>query len=91
MKAKLYVRAARGRRGVKVAADNSVRHTALTEVQDRHEVALPTVAFAVEVEIPDAMFRQAEQVAARVELTPEAGEVIVRPLVDAHCEEAPNA
>jgi hypothetical protein len=70
MKTKLYVRVGRSPKGntrgrVYVDAGKTVNHEALRNAQG----ALPTVAFAIEVDVPEYLFANAERVAAEVKVT----------------------
>jgi hypothetical protein len=62
MKVKTYIRVARnGTRQPIVAANVKPSHKPLSSTTGK---PLPTVAFAVEMDVPDAMFKRAEQVLA---------------------------
>lgn len=61
MKVKAYVRVGKPEYGrVKVSASNKPNEAPLTDSQG----PVPTVAFAVEVELPDVMFKRAQQIIA---------------------------
>lgn len=68
MKARAYLRVAKGggRKGYKIAVGASSSEEPLV---DGHKYALPTVAFAVDLNIPDELFRQAEKVIAEINVT----------------------
>lgn len=70
MKARAYVRIAKGvgggRRGYKFAVSSGPNHEPLT---NSHKAALPTVAFALDLDIPDELFKQAEKVVAEINIT----------------------
>jgi hypothetical protein len=73
MKVRTYVRVARGRnRKTKVAA--TVRSTD-EPLYDSNREALPTVSFALDLDIPDAMFDRARQVIAEIAVPEEAAEI----------------
>lgn len=66
---KVYVRIAPNRGGrdpYKIEASAAPNYAPLRSAAGR---VLPTAAFAVALEIPDAAFRRAEQVLAEIELT----------------------
>lgn len=71
MKVKTYLRVARndgGRSRYKVEASARPNYRPLTSGDGRNERALPTVAFAVVLDIDDAVFAQAERVLAEIEV-----------------------
>jgi hypothetical protein len=67
MKAKIYMRVAKtgGSKGFKATAATRPNPKAL---EDSYGDALPTVAFAVLLDIPDAAFKHAEQVLAEIDI-----------------------
>lgn len=75
---KLYVRAARGRNGVKVAASTKSNNQPLVETRDYRDVALPTIRFAVEFEIPDELFDQAEEPVTKIKVDRQMVDVLAR-------------
>lgn len=67
MKVKAYIRVARSSHGKpRVTATQRPSSHPMT---DTDGTPLPTVAFAVQFDVPDVMFRQAEQLIATVEIT----------------------
>jgi len=88
MKVKACVRVAHGNRGgsrvpvTKVAVTQKPIHDALTYIDGLSSRPLPTVAFAVEFDIPDAMFKRAEQVIATMTIPEESATVaaVVKPV-----------
>lgn len=84
MKVKAYIRVAHGKNTrnsrsavTKVAVTQKPTNDALTYVDSRlgRHVTMPTVAFAVEFDIPDAMFKRAEQVIATMTIPEESATV----------------
>lgn len=73
MKVKLYMRVAKQRSGFKAAV--VTRKASTSPLFDSNARALPTIAFALELDVPDGMFRQAEQVIAALKV-PESAAVI---------------
>jgi hypothetical protein len=75
MKAKVYMRIASHPSGraapYKVAASVQPNYTPLTTGQGFSETVLPTVAFAVEFEIPESKIFAAEQAVAEIKLREE--------------------
>lgn len=76
-KATIYLRLARqdgryGRGPFKVNAGTKPKHAPLIDAQG-HD--MPTVAFGITVDIPEAAFKQAEQVIAELTLPDDAFEV----------------
>lgn len=72
MKTTLYIRVAKTKKGNKVAATSkpSVEPLSGTEsTRGYAKVFLPTVAFAISVEIPDSLFNKASQVVATLNIT----------------------
>lgn len=76
MKCKVYMRVAksRGPKGYRVAASIRPNYQPL-KIEGYNERALPTAAFALDLDIPEEIFRRAEQVLAEIEL--DAGDVLV--------------
>lgn len=69
MKAKVYLRFAQSEtKGFLVRAGNSPSADPIITPREGKDVALPTVAFAVVLDIPDAAFRRAEAVLAEIEV-----------------------
>jgi len=72
MKAKVYLRVARGPRGPKVAATITPNYAPLMVGSPGYnERALPTVAFAIALDIPEEVLAHAEQVIAELEVPAE--------------------
>lgn len=69
MKAKVYMRVGRKSNGGKPSVVGTAKPT-LAFLRDVNGV-IPTVAFAVELEIPDALFKQAENVIATIKVDTE--------------------
>jgi hypothetical protein len=63
VKVKAHIRVAKTPRGAKVAATTK---PTLAPLYDSHNNILPTVAFAVEFDVPESMFKQAENVVASI-------------------------
>lgn len=75
MKAKVYMRVARkssSKRGFIVEGKPTPSYRPL---MDSNGGALPTVAFALEMDIPDKMFKVAENVLATIEIPESAAQV----------------
>lgn len=71
MKVKTYLRVAKndgGRTPYKVEASARPNNKPLTAGEGRHERVLPTISFAVVLDIDPAAFEQAEQVLAEIEI-----------------------
>lgn len=70
MKAKVYLRVARHAHGrarrYKVEASPRPSHE---PVRDSKQQALPTVAFAIELDLPDHLFDRAQAVIAEINIT----------------------
>ena len=66
MKTKIYLKIARGVRGVKVSASNKPSNAPFAEKSYRGDKYFPTVAFAIELDIPDELFKTAEKTIASV-------------------------
>lgn len=70
MKVKVHLRVAKGPRGPKVEASAKPNYSPI--YQDKrgygNREALPTVAFAVTLDIPDSAFKKAEEVVAEINL-----------------------
>ena len=61
MKARIYLRVAKGgRKGIRVAASSFPVYEPLKQNNYSSLTFFPTVSFAVDFEIPDELFRQAE-------------------------------
>lgn len=73
-------RTAQGRR-TKVVASNRPSDAPIYNSADE---ALPTVAFAIDLDVPDAMFRRAEDVVAELKVTPRSGKIAatVKPVAE---------
>jgi hypothetical protein len=72
MKTKVYLRIAKGSKGSRVSASPKPCYEPIRNAKSYtsdSDKALPTVAFALELDIPDDLFKQAEQVAAQINLT----------------------
>lgn len=73
MKVRTHLRVARTKAGAaQVAATVSPSHKPLSDPRGR---ALPTAAFALDLDLPDEMFRRAEQVLAEVMVDPQDVEI----------------
>lgn len=71
MKVRAYVRVAKhrtGRKGYMVVAGSTPNQEPLTKGQGMYKESLPTVAFAIDFEIPDSAFNLAERVIAEIEI-----------------------
>lgn len=70
MKAKVFLRIGQMRSGkLKIVGGSRPCYDALLGTAHLGTVpVLPTLAFAVEIEFPDALLRQAEQVAAKINI-----------------------
>jgi len=66
MTIKLYIRVAKFEDQLIIKASPNVSNEALTKRVGRTTYTCPTVSFAIDVDIPDEMFEQAEKVIARV-------------------------
>lgn len=68
MKQTLYVRVGKHPRGgrSKVMSGSKVSHHPVTDSQGN---PMPTVSFALEVEVPDELFTQAQKVVASIDVT----------------------
>ena len=83
MKSKIYLRVAKseGRKGFKVAASTEPNNAPITSQDYRGHTFYPTVAFAVEFNIPDELFDQASKVVAEINIALKqakiAGEIVV--------------
>ena len=69
MKAKVYIRIAKSKRGSTFLVEaNGTPRAAHKPLVGSGADPLPTVAFAVNFEIPDSAFRSAEQVIAEIKI-----------------------
>lgn len=68
MKTKVFLRVAKGSRGVVWHASSKPNYLAIEEGNGYAKYALPTLAFAVEFDIPEALLNQASEVAAKINL-----------------------
>jgi hypothetical protein len=75
MKVTAYVRVARTRTG-KPTVDAGPRPTD-EPLKDQHGKALPTVAFALKLDVPEERLRAAEQVLAEIEVSSDEAEIVV--------------
>lgn len=75
MIAKLYIRVAQFEDQLIIKASPNVNNEALTKRVGRTNYICPTVSFAIEVDIPEEMFEQAEKVIARVAIDSEEIEI----------------
>lgn len=66
MKAKIFLRVARGVRGIKVEASNKPNYRPIMEKDFRGDKYFPTAAFAISLDIPDELFKQAEREIANI-------------------------
>jgi len=73
MKTKIYLRIAKTDKGrTSVAASVRPNYEPLMCAKPHNvKLALPTLSFAVEFEVPDELFKQAESVVATINLTKE--------------------
>ena len=67
MKVKTFLRLGKTNRGVKVVASGKVNHHPLEDGGYRPE-ALPTVMFAIVLDLPDDIFQQAEKVIGEINI-----------------------
>lgn len=75
MKTKIYLRIAKNKKGgVATSATTRPTYDPLHS-QQYGKPTFPTVAFAVEFDIPDALFKQAEEVVAKINLEKKNGVV----------------
>lgn len=73
MKVRAHIRVAKSANGkYVVGATKRPTHKALVDTLGG---ALPTVAFAIDLIIPDEMFKEAERVIAEIEIPPNAAEI----------------
>lgn len=73
MRVRTYLRVAKTKSGgVQVAATATPSHKPLMDPRGR---PLPTAAFALDLELPDVMFKRAEQVLAEVRVDPAEVEI----------------
>lgn len=74
MKARVYLRVARDkkRRTTKVMANVKPNHAPIADPSGN---LLPTIAFGLDLEIPDKVFEQAEQVIATIQIPDSAAEI----------------
>jgi hypothetical protein len=73
MKTRVYVRVAKGPRGAQVAMTQKPNHGALTS--GREGKYLPTVAFALDLDVPDALFKRAELAVAELRVTEDSAQI----------------
>ena len=66
MKTKIYIRISRGNKSIKVSAANKPNYSPFVEKNYRGEKYYPTVAFAVDLDIPDELFKTAEKSIAEI-------------------------
>lgn len=64
----MYARVAKGRNGIKAEAGRTPQHKPLTEIRDGYDRELPTVHFALDVEVSDHLLDPALWPSAAVEL-----------------------
>lgn len=75
MKTKIHLRIAKNKKGgLAVSATTRPSYEPL-HTQNYGKAAFPTVAFAVEFDIPDALFKQADEVVAKINLEKKNGVV----------------
>ncbi|MDO9413819.1 MAG: hypothetical protein Q7T81_14725 [Pseudolabrys sp.] len=83
MKSTIYLRIAKndGRKGYKVAASTEPNSAPITSKDYRGEIFYPTVAFGVEINIPDELFEQASRVVAQLDVAMKGarvtGEIVI--------------
>ena len=75
MKVVAYLRVAEGPRGPRVEASTKPNHAPLTTGTGWKEKVLPTVAFALQLDVPDELINQAEQVIAELEIPKEQAQI----------------
>lgn len=75
MKVKAYMRIAKHVGGRKGYAINATRNPSYRPLEGTRGDVLPTVMFAVEFDIPDKAFKQAEQVIAEITIPESALEI----------------
>jgi hypothetical protein len=85
---KAYIRVAEGGNG-KPRIIATTRSSA-EPIKTQFGAALPTVAFAIEFDVPDALFEQAEQVVATVTIPEEAARPIVATVVQNEIDSRPG-
>lgn len=73
MKLKAFIRVARGANG-KAKIEATVRPSA-KPLTDSNGHELPTIGFAVTFDVPDAMFKRAEQVVAEIVVDPKFAQI----------------
>jgi len=67
-KAKLYVRAAMVDDEITIKASTKVNHEALSKYHGRTKYIFPTIYFAVDFDLPEKLFEQAEKVLATIDV-----------------------
>jgi hypothetical protein len=75
VKARVHLRIAKGPRGARVAATAKPNLHPLYDSQGVNSKPLPTVSFAVDLNIPDELFKQAEHVIAEIDVTGEKAKI----------------
>ena len=77
MKQKVYFRFGKNKKGtVTVKASTRLCHEAVKSGTGCYERVLPTISFAVNFDIPDELFEQAERVCANIELDAENTKIV---------------
>ena len=77
MKAKIYLRVAKGPRGTRVTASPTPNYVPLTAGSGYDQRNLPTAMFSLVLNIPEDKFREAERVMAELDIPPGAIEMLV--------------
>lgn len=76
MRVTVYMRLAEGKRGMRVAASTSPNYEPIYSGQGNWNAKpLPTAAFAIELDVPEALFARAEQVLAEIAIAEDQAEV----------------
>lgn len=68
MRITVYIRVAKGEGRTKISATTKPNYKPLTTGSGWREKPMPTAAFAIALDVPDVMFKRAEQVLAELEV-----------------------
>lgn len=74
-KIRAYFRVGRGRRGYKISASTRPNYEPIKNVSYNSYSFLPTVSFAVDFDMPDELFKQAEKVIGEINIALNKAEV----------------
>lgn len=74
MRTRVYLRVARDKRG-KARVVATAKPSAMPLVSGTPGAALPTVAFAIDLNVPDVMFNQASRVVAELTVTETSADI----------------